>query len=198
MTGGDLGRLALMSVTEPRRAAQQLLALDLGAGARRDALLLVVSGSALLMGIAGLSTPDTSSLAFLTGNPVLFALFLGLGLVGMIQGSTLIGRAFGGRGALADLTVLLTWVQGLRLLAQVVMLLVAFLPAGPQLAAMLGVAASVIGLWISAVFIDEAHGFGNILKSFGVLLLAGLIVVLGLSLLWSLVGPINTGAYAHV
>lgn len=198
MTPGDILRLVMLSITDPRDAARRLIALDLDSNARRDFFLLVVTASATLMGAASLGAPDTSPLAFLTKNPVLFALFLATGLAGMIQAGTLVGRVFGGAGDRAHLTVLLTWVQGLRFLAQVAMLLLSALPAGAQIAAILGVAASVIGLWISAVFIDEAHGFGNILKSFGVLALAGLAVVLGLSLLWTLIGPSNIGVDAHV
>jgi hypothetical protein len=58
----------------------------------------------------------------------------------------------------------------------------------PALAGILMIAASLIGIWIMAHFVNEAHRLDSLGRAFGVLIAAFLAMVLGVSALLSVVG----------
>lgn len=186
MTAAALGQLAVDTIRAPREVAQRLIDLHLPKDALWTALALVVVLNAGLYSLSNMMAPPPDDLTVPVVAPVPFALFLAAGLVGTIYALWYVGRTLGGDGALGDVMVLLVWLQALRLVAQVALLVL--VPLSPVLSSLLVLAAAVIGFWILLNFIDVAHGYGSLLKSLGALALSVLAMALGLTFLVTLFG----------
>ncbi|APX25516.1 MAG: YIP1 family protein [Rhodobacteraceae bacterium] len=178
-------RLAWQTVVAPRQVAQLLLSLRLGHEAILTALALVVTLNALAIGAMQAAMPGSASLPFVMSPMVTVALVAAM-LTASIFLMTWAGRLFGGHARTEDIALLLTWLQALRLLGQVI---VAFATVvSGALASLVVIAALLIGIWILINFLDVAHGFGNPFKALMVLILGSVALVLGLSFLFTLVG----------
>lgn len=186
MTAAALGQLAVDTIRTPREVARRLIDLQLPRDALWTALALVVVLNAGLYSLSNMMAPPPDDLAVPVVAPVPFALFLAAGLVGTIYALWYVGRTLGGEGSLGDVMVLLVWLQALRLVAQVALLVL--VPLSPVLSSLLVLAAAVIGFWILLNFIDVAHGYGSLLKSLGALALSVLAMALGLTFLVTLFG----------
>lgn len=124
-------------------------------------------------------------------SPALFTLFLFGALVVTVLMLTWVGRSLGGAAELPQVLALIVWLQVLRLGVQLALLvLMLALPLGGLALVMV---ASVWGLVILVVFIDRAHGFDNIFKSVAVLVLAVLAMVVGLSVILSVLAAAVMG-----
>ena len=106
------------------------------------------------------------------------------------------GYFMGGTGSLDDILSVMIWLQFLRVLVQVVSIVL--LLTLPLLAALLTLAAAILGLWIFVHFIDQAHRFGSPLKSVGVIVASFIGMVMGLSILLALFGGGFLGGAQHV
>ena len=95
-----------------------------------------------------------------------------------------IGQALGGTGEIGDVLVLITWLQVLRLMVQVGVLMLAL--GSPPLAGMAIIVVAVWGLYIMINFVDAAHDFDNRFKAFGVIILSVVAMAIGLSAVLSL------------
>lgn len=196
MSPAALLQLGWNSVVAPRDVARLLLSLRLS----REALLLgfslVVVLNALLFGITVLATPNTGAPASILNNPLVFMGLLGSALAMTIVALTWVGRAMGGVGRIEDIAVLLIWMQALRVLVQIAMLVL--LPISMAFSTLLVFAASVAGVWMLVHFIDEAHGFGSLLRALLVLLFGVVGTALGLALFMSLIGATTIGLNGYV
>lgn len=184
----DLGRQTLFA---PRSAAARLIDLQLPVRWLWMALALMTVLNAIAYSVSlHLAPPGGAGGVEMfppaLRSPVLFAFFLGGGLVLTVLALTWIGQAMGGRGRIADVLVLITWLQVLRLAVQVLALLLML--ALPGLVGILVIAASVWGLVILVAFIDSAHRFGNLGKAGLMLFLASLALVVALSLIMGVAG----------
>jgi hypothetical protein len=186
MTTAALGQLAIETIRNPREAARQLIGLNLPINALWTALALVVVLNAGVYSLSNVISPPPADLAVPTIAPVPFALFLGAGLVGTIYALWYVGRTLGGEAGLADIMVLLVWLQALRLVVQAALLVL--VPLSPVLSSLVVLAAAVIGFWILLNFVDVAHGYDSLLKSLGAIALSVLAMALGLTLLVTLFG----------
>lgn len=178
--------LAWLSVTDPRAAARQLMGFGFSRTVLWSGLALTVLCNAIVFSLGNLITPPAGPMPGFMASPFVFAAFLFSGLVVTIFGLHWTGRMFGGSGTLPDIIVLMSWLQVLRLMVQIAMLVL--IPILPGLAALAMLATALIGLWIIVHFVDEAHGFGNLFKSFGVILFAIIAVAIGLSIMLTLIG----------
>jgi len=119
--------------------------------------------------------------------PILFALFLFGALAITVIALYYVGLGLnGGAESMDDLLVLITWLQVLRLLVQLAVLVLAL--AAPVLAALVVMVAAVWGAYILVGFVDAAHRFGNMFKAAGVILLSLVAMAIGLSAFLSLLG----------
>jgi hypothetical protein len=91
--------------------------------------------------------------------------------------------------------VLLVWLQSLRVLGQGITLVL--LMISPGLAGLMILFIGLAGLWILINFIQAAHRFDTLWHAAGVLVAAMVALVLGLSLLLSLIG-VSAMAQAYV
>lgn len=191
MTLPDPKQLALDTLRAPRHAARQILALRLDTSALWTALALIVVLNAILNGLTLplLMAPDMLPAAF--ASPWLFALILGGSMVIGTFVLTWVGQIMGGRARLSDMLALVVWLQTLRLVVQAAAFVLYFVV--PALSDMLALIAGLWGIWITIAFIDEAQGYGSVLKAIMVLVVTILGLAFGLSFFLLLIGVSSPG-----
>ncbi len=183
--------MVVLSVTKPREAATRILALPLGTEALWTAFALVAVINTLLYSLS--ITLFEASTGMKTGMnvPALYLALLSAAMLGGAMAIAWIGRALGGKATLMRILPLVIWLQVLRAIAQLG-LIVAMLVA-PGLANALSVGVGLYGLWLMANFLDVAQGWKSLGKSFLVMVLTGLVFVFALSLFMALVGATAMG-----
>ncbi|MEX0307872.1 MAG: YIP1 family protein, partial [Ruegeria sp.] len=86
-----------------------------------------------------------------------------------------VGRFLGGTGRFEDLMILTIWLQFLQIAALVATLALSLIAVAFM--APLILATAIYSLYITLHFLNEAHRFGSLGKSFGVILLSALLAV---------------------
>jgi hypothetical protein len=189
VTVSNLISLVLLTLREPRSAAQMMLALNWPRAARWQALVLISVLSTMVVQLMQIITGSTGQMILL-GFTVSPAVGLGIGQLLMLcagaYAMTAIGRWTGGRGDLDGAIILLTWLQVVLFTFQVLQVLLLFIL--PSLSDALALAAFVISFWLLTVFVAELHGFTRLGMVFlGIVAtLVGLAV--GLAILLSFMG----------
>ena len=189
-------QLAITSVKDPGQAARTLMAMGFEAGALWTALVLVAVANTFLFTLSNVILPGPSPLPEFLSHPwVYFAIVAGgLALTALSIFGT--GRLMGGKGSLGDILVLIVWMQFLRVLVQAVALvLMLFLP---QLSGLLVLAVALIGVYMLVHFVKEAHRFDTTGRAAFVLVASFLAIVVGLSVLLTLVGGLTVGSTLNV
>jgi hypothetical protein len=200
----SIGTLTILSLQNPALAARFVLA----SGLRRDilwSLLLLVSiANATLVWVSNaLTGPTPEQLAqmpiqipAIIFSPLFAFVFLAGALAITVHVLHWLGAAIGGTGSLENMLAVLVWLQGLRVMAQVVLLVLML--AVPSLAGLFGLAVAILSLWILVHFVNEAAGLDSIFKTVGVLLSAMVGVILGLSFILTITGLATMGIDANV
>lgn len=200
----SIGTLTILSLQNPALAARFVLA----SGLRRDilwSLLLLVSiANATLVWVSNaLTGPTPEQLAqmpiqipAIIFSPLFAFVFLAGALVITVHVLHWLGAAIGGTGSLENMLAVLVWLQGLRVMAQVVLLVLMLVV--PSLAGLFGLAVAILSLWILVHFVNEAAGLDSIFKTVGVLLSAMVGVILGLSFILTITGLATMGIDANV
>ncbi|MDZ7711327.1 MAG: YIP1 family protein [Roseovarius sp.] len=195
MTGEAFWSLVRQTLFEPREAARVLMAMRLPQEVLWQALALmsVLYTIVYTLSLRMTGPVDASEMLMpaVFQAPVILALALFGGLALTVIAVRAIGQAIGGTGETADVLVLITWLQVLRLMVQVGVLVLAL--GSPPLAGMAAIVVAVWGLYIFINFVDAAHGFENRLKAFGAIILSVFAMVMGLSAILSLAGIVLTG-----
>lgn len=186
--------LALQSITQPRQVARWLIDLRLSREALVTGFALVVVINSLLFGVSVLLDP--APLPWFLARPAVYGGLQALSLIATLLGLYFGGRVLGGQASVQDITVLVIWMQILRALRQV--LLLVLLPISAVLGGFLLSLTSVIGIWIMVSFVDEAHGFSNLLKSLGAIIIGLFGMAVVLSILLILLGIDPSGITANV
>lgn len=177
----DFRALVGETIRSPATAAQQILRFDPSREAALTgfALVMVLSGMLDVLQRSVLPVP-TNVLAFSVSPVATIFLLAGLQLF-LLAAVVFVGRWLGGQGQYIPLLALLSWLGivslGFQFLTLVLLLIV------PLFAALLNVAVALYGFYVFVQFVNQAHGFDNLLKSFGVVFLSGLLVVMSLLLL---------------
>jgi len=178
--------LAIMSVRKPAEAARILMAMGFPTGVLWNALVLVAVGNTLLFALSNQILEGPSPLPDVFSVPLVYFAIVAGGLALTALSLWWVGTKMGGKGSLADILVLITWMQMLRLLVQVVVLALVFVT--PLLSALLVLAAGLIGVYMLVHFVDQAHRFNSPGKAILVLIVSLLAIVVGLSIILTLVG----------
>ncbi len=187
-------KLALQSVTNPREVAALLLSIRPSREAIWTGFALVVVLNGLIFSTSLLLAPGAAP-AFMA-NPVSFIMLQAATLAGTILAFTGVGRLLGGRARLEEMALLMIWMQGLRILVQAALLVIA--PISALLAGVLTMGATAVGVWIAVNFIDEAHELNGLLRALAVLILGVLAMAFGLSILLTMVGITPEGMTDYV
>ncbi len=183
--------LARTSVKDPREAARQIMAMDLGRDVLWTTLALVAVVNTflltLLVGVSGEGLPIPSY----TDRPLaLFVLIAGL-MVVYIHAIYWAGLTIGGKGRLMDVLALVVWFQVLRAAAQLMIVVVSL--AIPSVGVLASLVVAVWGLWIFMNFLATALNLTSPWHSLAVLVVAFVGLVLGLGLLMALIGGVTRG-----
>lgn len=182
----DLPSLAMDTLRDPRGMAARLIAMDLGLPTIWTALALGAVLNALIFSVNIMLFPTTFPVPGLFSNPILYAVAMAGGMVISLHLLTWVGGMMGGQGKLADVAVVLVWLQYLRLAAQAVLLLLTILM--PALALMATLVVVFYSLWLLLNFLDVAHRFESLGKSALVLVFTVVGIIIGLSFLIALIG----------
>lgn len=164
MKFGDIGNMVVLTLREPGRAVALMRDMALPMPSRWMVLLLAVSLSTLLAGVARVMfpLPGDDPLAPLLSSPFTLALAQLGALVLSAALVTAIGRSFGGHGSFADALLLIGWVElilvGLQAMQLVVM---AVLPGSGALMSMMAFALSI---YLTISLTKALHGFQNTAK----------------------------------
>jgi len=164
----DLTRLTLETPRDPKSVAQHLL----GLGVSRPQIISLFAVSVCLSVISLFA----SSVSMNGEDP--FAIVVGPGLVmGPLPVAVLIfvmtlvsafaasriGRMFGGQGDFDALLIVMSWMQWMQFVLQIVSTLLSFISIA--LSGLVSLAIFVLTLWIFVAMVDRAHGFESALKS---------------------------------
>ena len=87
----------------------------------------------------------------------------------------LAGRLLGGQASFEDIMKLTVWLQFLQITAMFVTLLLAIVL--PLLMVLFLFTTAIVSLYVTLHFLNEAHKFGTLWKSFGVIVLSALVAV---------------------
>lgn len=186
MTLNDLPELAKDTLRDPRAVAERLISLELGLPTLWTALALGAVLNALMFSVNMMMFPTDFPVPGLFSNPVLYAVAMAGGMVITMHLLTWVGGMMGGQGRLADVTVVMVWLQYLRLAAQAVLLVLTLLV--PVLAMMATLVVAFYSLWLLLNFLDVAHRLGSLGKSALVLVFSVVGITIGLSVLIALIG----------
>lgn len=184
--------LLVLTLHAPKKAAAQLLGLDLSKETLWTALVLFSVLNSLIFSLSLWGTPVSQGAALVPEmylSPVLFAMFLAAGLAMTVFVLFWGGRMLGGKGALRDVLAILVWLQVLRLVFQTCVAFVVFL--APQIGNTLVIAGNIVGLWILIGFVDVAHRFDSAGRAFGIIFVAVMSAVVGLAFIMSLLGGLT-------
>ncbi|HEY0275027.1 MAG TPA: YIP1 family protein [Paenirhodobacter sp.] len=163
MNMSDLRAFVLMSLRDPQQAARALLALNLPMPARWMAVGAVVALSATLGTVAELAfmAVTRSGGAPAAAPLVMAALQFGLVLYGA-WAMGFFGRIMGGRGGFADALILVTWIEAVLLLAQILQLVLMLVV--PALSVIGSIGLILLLFWLLINFTAALNGFTNIAK----------------------------------
>ena len=174
MTIPPLGPLASLTLRKPAEAARQILALNPGREVLWLAFFLAVVLNCIAqmgidMSIAASGGPTVSQ-----SIPVVLIRSAGTMLFSILA-FLYVGRFLGGTGRFEDLMILTIWLQFLQIAALVATLALSLIAVAFM--APLILATAIYSLYITLHFLNEAHKFGSLGKSFGVILLSALLAV---------------------
>lgn len=188
--------LAVQSVTDPAAAARILLGLRLPRSVLWQGLVLMAVLQAAIYAVSDIAFPQPNLGRWLFGSPFQFLAIALTGMVLVVHGLRLAGRMFGGRGDLDDVLAVMVWLNALRAVAQIAMLVLTL--TVPMLAVVFMLVVSFYGLYISLHFINEALRLKSLLQSFFALFGAVLAIAIAISFFMSLIGMPMPGANGHV
>ncbi|SPF80667.1 YIP1 family protein [Pseudoprimorskyibacter insulae] len=175
----------IQSVQAPRAVADWLIRLQLPRNTVLLAFALVVVLNTLLTGITLLGDP-MAALAGPLAAPWVMAVVFALMVLIFAACIASIGRMMGGQGRFDQILLMLTWMQALRILVQIAVLIVAFI--SPGLALIGAFVASLLGIWIFLNLVDVVHAFGSLLKTLGVVFLGFIGMAVALMVVVPMIG----------
>ena len=181
-----MAALARLSVQNPRAAARVLLAEGVPLAARSAGLTLIAVVSAILLYPSFvLMPPEDIVSAFFAQSPLQTAVVQWLALLLSVVLIASVGRAFGGRGSLADAMLVVVCLQLGVQVAQLLALVVL-----PPLAGLIGLIGFVGFVWLMVNFIAELHGFRSLGLVFGGIIVTFIAAAFVLAILLALtIGP---------
>ncbi|TDK51162.1 YIP1 family protein [Antarcticimicrobium luteum] len=188
--------MIVMSVRDPAEVARRLIALHLPREVLWTGLALAAVANTLLFSLSGMLMPGPAGFPPMFQTPFVYLGMVSGGLVLTVLMIHWAGRILGGTGRLEDVLVTVLWMQLLRVLVQAAALLLSL--TIPLLAMLLVLVATVLGLFITLHFIDQAHRLNSLPRAGGALILSILMMAVALSVLLALFGGVFFGGVANV
>ncbi|MEJ6394924.1 YIP1 family protein [Gymnodinialimonas sp. 2305UL16-5] len=183
--------MARATVMDPQGGGRVILdtARGMPAGAVWLCFSIIIVGSLIMGELASLMLGPLDD-GPLTGQPTLvMGLVQAASLFLVVHAITHIGRLFGGQGEFLGALALMTWLQFVFLLVQVVMLLTTLVL--PPLGAIVMTLALGLFLWLFLNFIAVLHGFQSLGAVFVMTLVSFIAIIFVISLVLSLLGIVT-------
>ncbi len=171
-----LGSLAVLTLTNPAEAARRLLEYRLGREVLWLGFCLAVILNALVQFGFEYLLPVPDGVDVPPPEPIFMSLIRsGTLMMFSIAAFLFAGRLLGGRATFNEIMTLTVWLQYLQITAMFITLLLAI--AIPFLMVLFLFATAIVSLYVTLHFLNEAHKFGTLWKSFGVIVLSALVAV---------------------
>ena len=196
MTRDDLVALALLTIRAPQEAAHQILSVYYSRDVLWSALALVGAVNSIIFSVTTQITGPVPTMPAFFNNPLAFFLIYTGMMVMMVHAFYWTGRAMGGVGDLGELLALTVWLQALRAVAQLGLLVLLLL--SPALAFLYSIVIGLLGVWILLSFVSVALRLNSLGGAFAVLVVGTLGLALGLVVLGSMIGLTAMGVSANV
>lgn len=164
----DLTRLTLDTPRDPKSVAEQLLGLGLLRPQIISLFAVSVCLSVISLFVSNVSMNGDNPFVIVVGpglvmGPLPVAIMIFVMTLVSAFASSRIGRMFGGQGDFNALLIVMSWLQWMQFVFQMLSTLLSFISI-----ALSGLASLVIfalTLWIFVAMVDRAHGFESALKS---------------------------------
>ena len=196
MTPKGFFNLAVESITAPREVARLLMSINMNREAILTAFALTIVLNTLVFGVTLLMAPASENVPFFLASPTGFLAAETVTLGGTILAFTIMGRVLGGSGRLADMALLMIWLQILNVLVQV--FTIALIPVSEAMVGLVVLVSSGVGIWILVNFVAEAHGLPGLGRALAIVLLGLLALGFTLSLLLVFAGVSPEGIMGNV
>lgn len=183
--------LAVLSVKDPANAARQLLDMKVPGNILWMVLFLVTICNTILFTFSDFLAPAPGPLSGFLSTPFMMLGLVAGGLILTVYSIYLCGRLMGGDGTFDGVLVLIVWLQVLRLVVQAAVLFLMI--TLPLLSAILVIVSAFVWLYLLVHFVNQAHQFGSLGRSAGVLVVSIIIPALGIAVFLALLGVPLTG-----
>ena len=164
----DLTRLTLDTPRDPKSVAEHLLGLGLLRPQIISLFAVSVCLSVISLFVSNVSMNGDNPFVIVVGPglvmgplPVAIMIFV-MTLVSALASSR-IGRMFGGNGDFNALLIVMSWLQWMQFVFQMLSTLLSFVSIA--LSGLASLVIFVLTLWIFLAMVDRAHGFESALKS---------------------------------
>jgi hypothetical protein len=164
----DLTRLTLDTPRDPKSVAEHLLGLGLLRPQIISLFAVSVCLSVISLFVSNVSMNGDNPFVIVVGPglvmgplPVAIMIFV-MTLVSALASSR-IGRMFGGQGDFNALLIVMSWLQWMQFVFQMLSTLLSFISIA--LSGLASLVIFVLTLWIFVAMVDRAHGFESALKS---------------------------------
>ncbi len=164
----DLTRLTLDTPRDPKSVAEHLLGLGLLRPQIISLFAVSVCLSVISLFVSNVSMNGDNPFVIVVGPglvmgplPVAIMIFV-MTLVSALASSR-IGRMFGGQGDFNALLIVMSWLQWMQFVFQMLSTLLSFISIA--LSGLISLVIFVLTLWIFVAMVDRAHGFESVLKS---------------------------------
>ena len=164
----DLTRLTLDTPRDPKSVAENLLGLGLLRPQIIKLFAVSVCLSVISLFVFNVSMNGDNPFVIIVGPglvmgplPVAIMIFV-MTLVSAVASSR-IGRMFGGQGDFNALLIVMSWLQWMQFVFQMLSTLLSFVSIA--LSGLASLVIFVLTLWIFVAMVDRAHGFESALKS---------------------------------
>lgn len=176
MSSATLLNMVVLTLTNPAEAARRLLAMRLGSDVLWLAFFLAVILNALVQTASGFVLPLISPDVEHVAEPISRTLFVSVSAI-LISVVTFlfVGRMLGGVGSFYEVMTLVIWLQILQIAGQAIVL--AAVSVAPFLFLPASLAILLLSLFITLHFLNEAHRFASLGKSFLVMLISGVLAI---------------------
>jgi hypothetical protein len=164
----DLTRLTLDTPRDPKSVAEHLLGLGLLRPQVISLFAVSVCLSVISLFVSNVSMNGDNPFVIVVGPglvmgplPVAIMIFV-MTLVSALASSR-IGRMFGGNGDFNALLIVMSWLQWMQFVFQMLSTMLSFISIA--LSGLASLVIFVLTLWIFVAMVDRAHGFESALKS---------------------------------
>ena len=164
----DLTRLTLDTPRDPKSVAEHLLGLGLLRPQIISLFAVSVCLSVISLFVSNVSMNGDNPFLIVVGPglvmgplPVAIMIFV-MTLVSALASSR-IGHMFGGQGEFNALLIVMSWLQWMQFVFQMLSTLLSFISIA--LSGLISLVIFVLTLWIFVAMVDRAHGFESVLKS---------------------------------